>query len=818
MNTTATTHRRGAALVTVVVITALLLLVVGSVLQLSVSERRANLSMAYWLEARHAAEAVAEYGLSQIRTQIASTGQALSYKPGTAGALTLPPASAFGTGNVQYSSLELVGGPSTQVPSVGSYLYSDSDPGNLMDPLKNTYALRTDFTVLAKVKVVPPGGNLRPVTVYVEETLSVRGAQPSQYAIFYYNSDLEIFPGANMHIYGPVHSNANIYVSGQNTASLNFHSAVTTAGSVFHAWANQNSASWGAGNETLGQGAVNFVGKNGTASSALVNMKQGSTADTWMDSTTGTSNGISGYSNLAPLLDQANASHPNQKNREVFRQTSDSLWGGNLLTSDNGVQFYNFTGFDSTQLTDPHVLIEPPSTLAATIENQKFSTQSNLYVRVIVSAPSAGNPAAVTGWEFYTQDPSSSALVALKAPENMSNGSTTPLLRFSPYKAARRTVGAKLTSGSNANLYPVTSSTVTSGGAGSSSTSYVATLTDGSIWADKLGNGTSTRPSGNTSAWTANVTDTEVQGGLYDQRRGLGVDLVELDMGMLRTAVTNIATNTLDANSIRNADDSLFKSWNGGVYIEVQDSSSRAGTSSQSASIRLNNGQVAAGASMVPSYGSNGNGLTIATNAPLYLNGNFNADGTVDPTANSGTYQNLSATVPDDVASNTATLATSVESPVCIAADSITVLSADWQKKVSASDTLSIKDRGSCSVVRPGTTLDTEIAACFYTGNVATSDTRNSGGAHNFVRFLEGWNNRVAIRGSLMCMFRSKIASTPYSTAYYGAPTRIWGLDKLFSTGKIPPLMPRPLSFRRVAFRVLSDQAAYELRKAQLWP
>jgi len=812
-----TNLRRGAALVTVVVVTALLLLVVGSVLRLSVSERRANLSMAYWLEARHAAEAVAEYGLSQIRTQIATTGQAASYKPGTAGALALPPASSFATGNVQYSSIELVGGPSTQVPSVGSYLYSDSDPGNLMDPLKNTYALRTDFTVLAKVKVVPPGGNLRPVTVYVEETLSVRGAQPSQYAIFYYNSDLEFFPGATMHVYGPVHSNANIYVSSQG-ATLNFHSPVTTAGSVFHAWANQNSASWGAGNETLGQGAVNFLGKNGGTTSALVNMKQGSTADTWMDSTTGTSNGISGYSNLAPLLDQANASHPNQKNREVFRQTSDSLWGGNLLTSENGVQFYNFTGFDSTQLTDPHVLVEPPSNLAAAIENQKFATQSNLYIRVIVSAPSAGTPAAVTGWEFYTQDPGSSALIALKAPENMSNGSTTPLLRFSPYKAARRTLGAKITTGSNANLYPVTTNTVTSGGAGSSSTTYVASLTDGAIWADSLGNGVATRPSGNSSAWAVSASDTEVLSGIYDQRRGLGVDLVEVDMGMLRTAVRNIATNTLDANSIRNGDDSLFKGWNGGVYIEVQDSSSRAGTSSQSASVRLNNGQVASGSSLVPSCGSNGNGLTLATNAPLYLNGNFNADGTVDPTANSGSYQNLSATVPDDVASNSATLATSAESPVCIAADSITVLSADWQKKVNASDTLSIKDRGSCSVARPGTTLDTEIAACFYTGNVATTNTKNSGGAHNFVRFLEGWNNRVAIRGSLMCMFRSKIASTPYSTAYYGAPTRIWGLDKLFSTGKIPPLMPRPLSFRRVSFRVLSDQAAYELRKAQLWP
>jgi len=816
MNILATSSRRGAALVTVVIITALLLLVVGSVLSLSVSERRANLAMANWLEARHGAEAVAEYGLGQIRTQLATTGQALSYKPGTVSALTLPPASAFATGNVQYSSLELIGGPATQIPAVGSFLYSDSDPSNLMDPLKSTYALRNDYTVLAKAKVVPPGGSLRPVTVCVEETLSVRGAQPSQYAIFYYNSDLEFFPGATMHVYGPVHSNGNIYVSSQG-ASLSFHSAVTTAGSVFHAWSNQNSASWGAGNETLGQGAVNFLAKNGSATSTLVNMKRGSGSETWMDSTTGTSNGVSGYSNLAPLLDQVNTTYTNLKNREVFRQTSDTLWGGNLLTAENGVQFYNFTGFDSTQMTDPHVLIEPPSNLSAAIENQKFSAQSNLYVRVTVSAPSAGNPAAVSNWEFYTQDPTSSALIPLKVPENMTNGGSTPLMRFSAYKASKRTVGAKLTAGSNANMYPVTTSTVTSGGAGSANTIYVASLTDASIWSDHLGNGTNTRPSGNASAWTANSTDVEVQGGIYDQRRAIGVDLVEVDMAMLRTAITNITTNTLDANSIRKSDDSLFTSWNGGVYIEIRDSSSNAGTSLQSASIRLDNGQVASGSSLVPSCGANGNGLTIATNAPLYINGHFNADGSVDTVANSGTYQNLSATVPDDVAGGTA-LASSVESPVCIAADSITVLSADWKKKVNSTDALSIRDRGSCSVSRPGTSTDTEIAACFYTGNVATSDTRNSGGAHNFVRLLEQWNNRLAIRGSLMCMFRSKIASQPYSTSYYGAPTRIWGLDKLFSTGKIPPLMPRPLSFRRVGFKVLANEAAYEARKKQLWP
>lgn len=55
-------RQRGSALITVLIFSFVLLTLVASVMQWSVSERRLNTRSASWLEARNAAEAVAEYG------------------------------------------------------------------------------------------------------------------------------------------------------------------------------------------------------------------------------------------------------------------------------------------------------------------------------------------------------------------------------------------------------------------------------------------------------------------------------------------------------------------------------------------------------------------------------------------------------------------------------------------------------------------------------------------------------------------------------------------------------------------------------------
>jgi hypothetical protein len=268
------------------------------------------------------------------------------------------------------------------------------------------------------------------------------------------------------------------------------------------------------------------------------------------------------------------------------------------------------------------------------------------------------------------------------------------------------------------------------------------------------------------------------------------------------------AITTADGTVWGHADSGTGKSpWNGAVYIDVE--APNQGTSDQTASVRLTDGEVATGSSLIPTksdgtpFGNNldgtgvdNNGLTIATNAPVYILGNFNADGNVSTTT--------SATVPDDGKTGASGDA-SVESPVCIAGDAITILSPDWD------------DASSLGTIKPSTSHDVEVAAALLTGLTPTTDSANSGGAHNLPRFLESWRNSVAIRGSLVTMFSSKVATEPFSTRYYGAPRRIWGFDQIFSNGNFPPITPKVMSFRRINFSDLSS-TDYAAALHKMWP
>jgi hypothetical protein len=223
--------------------------------------------------------------------------------------------------------------------------------------------------------------------------------------------------------------------------------------------------------------------------------------------------------------------------------------------------------------------------------------------------------------------------------------------------------------------------------------------------------------------------------------------------------------------------------------------------SSQTTSVRLVNGTVTSVNSLIPSYGANGNGLTIATNAPVYIRGNFNADGSQTTGANG------SAVTPDDGQSGAAGHA-SAESPVCIAADSVTILSNAWS------------DVKSVNVKTAATT--TEVAAALLVGLQPTDASHNSGGAHNLPRYLEDWAPSSSpinstIRGSLVTMYSCKVATQPYTGNYYGAPNRNWGFDKIFQNGNYPPITPKVIDTRRIQFTSM-NATVYATALHTLWP
>jgi hypothetical protein len=661
----------------------------------------------------------------------------------------------------------------------------------------------------------------------------VRGAPLYAYAIFY-NGDLELTPGPRMDITGAVHCNGNIFAAGEDSGGLNFKGPVTCAGNIYHAWASAATAGQQDGGAAVSQTPTTFV----NAAGVQVSMKATTSSTSWKDSTMGASYGVSGLSNLQAKV-TANVT-------TSFLQYSAATWGGNLQTSANGVLPYNPVSFNQVigagpTYPNPTVMIDPPSPPATSdpyytgkqaVEEEKKSMQSGLYIKV--SVPTSGSPtisiygpanSAPAGTPSSSIGPNGGLL--LTPPLNIANppsSATPPLVTYLPFRRLKKVVTRSGSSGS----YVYTTTYTVLNPDNTTDTARTALLPP------------TTAGSGSTGTSYSILTDSSTGSygyGMYDQRRGLStgstsattpnadgqIDLVQVDMRAVKALVTSMASNTLDDNALTYVDPSDGTTkvwnnanaiasgivsatqtpgaeklpWNGAVYIDVE--APNSGTSHQTTSVRLVNGTVASGSSLIPNYGPNGIGLSVATNAPLYVLGHFNADGSLS---------SASSTTPDDGHDGSAGNA-SVESPVALACDALTILSPGW------SDAASLR-------LLPGASGNAEIAAAFLTGNVPTTSTGYSGGAHNLPRFLEDWSPSsttytVAIRGSMVSMFNSRIASQPWKLSYYSAPTRQWGFDSIFGNGNFPPYSPKVMSYRRVDFTDLTS-AQYATMKAAMWP
>ncbi len=717
----------------------------ASLLTWTMTEKRLNARNALRLEARNAAEALAEFGFSQIRQKF-ETRSTFSLNPYGSDSLRMPASSFWSGSNVvntlasgttddgstplngmnTSTTLELVGGTiNNVVTGSGNLFYVDpADQNNEFDSLKGKWIFRRDVSVIAKATVNPPAGSSgAPLVSYVAERISVRGAPLFAHAIFY-NMDLEIFNGPTMNISGPVHANGNLYL--YPDAELNFRGQVTATGNIYHAKKPGDTSSDG-GTAAGRTGSVNFPNR----SNVLTNLR---TSGVWQDTTHGT--GTSGTA-----WDQ-------------FRANASQVWNGNLQTTAHGVQNYTpvavgqyiedptpSNGVDNSVNTG-RALIEPtnyPATGDASydqkmeIEKQKYSNDAGLYITVTPTAsPNLATDVVVTSRS--RSDPTKNKSITVPA--------ASQFIKYTKY--------------------------------------------------------TTTTLSGVTT----------VTGGMYDQHRALGQDLVELDMTKLRDAVAQmqLAAGSRDATkafaNLETTDST------GIVYVEVAggpttrlvddpvDTTLKAGST-----IAATNGlntttsvRVVNGVGKVPSYAGGGSpGLTIATNAPIYIKGHYNADGTA---STSGGV-------------NPATDIETDELPAAIVADAITVLSP------------SFVDSTSRSTSSPAAT-SVEISAAFLTGIAPTNKNGSgatSGGAHNIVRFLENWGgDSTWLRGSLVSLFESRVFTTAHGTSsYYSPPARNWGFNNLFRQGTYPPGTPRVLSYRRVDFTDLTAAQYSSVRTSFNW-
>jgi hypothetical protein len=743
------TGRRGSGIVVAIVFSGVIAMLVASMLRWVMTEASLNQRSLLRLEARNAAEAVAEYGFCQIRYKMEnkSTFDANSFTPSGANALSLPSSSLLSGTNVDTSESALVGGRIQAIFSAGSsslYFVDANDPNNVNDPLKGKWIFRRDIPVYAKVTVRVANGP--PIKAYVREKISVRGAPLFAHATFY-NMDMELAPGSTMNIYGPVHANGDIYVSSQGN-SVNFYNTVTCTGNVYHAWKSFQPTAQGQTNGTTGE-ALNMT-SDVTFKNRLGAQVSMDASGIWKDSTMGVSttvkNNNASYTTQAAYTAALVAGATTNFN--AFKTFASTTWHGNLQTSANGVQNYTpvaigryvedttpTDGIDQTVNTG-RLLIEPPTATtsaeySAEVEAQKYSTQAGIYVTIV---PASGSVNSTT-----------------------SNSTHTTTVN-NPVVAGTITVR-------------------TGGPTGTEATSLPAGLVTYNSYQESVRTNISTGSS-----------TTTVSRGIYDQRRGSGQDLVEFDMTVLKTAVAQMQLAAASRDPTKAINSLEPSQWTGRIYFEV---ASNPSTTLAGATIPASGGDRVAirlinGNTQVPSYGAV-EGLTIATNAPLYIRGHFNDTGSS----------------PSPSVSKTG------ETPAAIAADAVTILSAGFN------------DATSKSAIRPGATADAVIAAAILTGLSPTNkngSARMSGGAHNLVRFLESWSatsRTLYIRGSLVALFESRVADEPWKIDYYSAPVRNWGFCDLLQNGRYPPGTPRVISYRRTDYADMT-KAEYDAAIAAL--
>lgn len=230
-----------------------------------------------------------------------------------------------------------------------------------------------------------------------------------------------------------------------------------------------------------------------------------------------------------------------------------------------------------------------------------------------------------------------------------------------------------------------------------------------------------------TAAQRNAITNALSQETIYDRREGKNVGLTSVDISKVR--------GTLDAAT----------GFNNIVYIDdIRATTTQDTTTSDPQKksvdprgIRLVNGDT------LP-----GDGLTVASENAVYIEGDYNTKGSRVPSA--------------------------------VFADAVTILSNDWKDNKSA-DALSARKA-------KDTTVNTAIVAGFMPSgwtdpaNPGAAPYGYSGGLNNFPRFLEDWSGKTfKYTGSMIQLFTSAIATGQWNTGpNYAPPTRIWNFDLNF--------------------------------------
>jgi hypothetical protein len=251
----------------------------------------------------------------------------------------------------------------------------------------------------------------------------------------------------------------------------------------------------------------------------------------------------------------------------------------------------------------------------------------------------------------------------------------------------------------------------------------------------------------------------------------LDVRLISLDIGVLNSALRPAGgpNNGVWAGRLHG------KGLNQLIYVS-DISFDRA--ASRLRAIRLRNG-----ASLPPG------GLGIATDNPLYIQGDYN------------TGRIVGNEPPSNKVIGRDPLRSTVESyewqPSVVFADAVSLLSNSWT------------DAASYNILSTRIPTNTTYNTSMVTGVrlIESAESAYSGGIENFPRFLEHWNNTFVVTtfGTMVQLFRSQQANRTWAhgSPRYTSPIREFNFDERFSTA-LPPGSFQLITYDRFAWSLNS--------------
>lgn len=244
---------------------------------------------------------------------------------------------------------------------------------------------------------------------------------------------------------------------------------------------------------------------------------------------------------------------------------------------------------------------------------------------------------------------------------------------------------------------------------------------------------------------------------IQDNREGAAIKLATLDL-------SQIESSDGSGNGVKYKS----SSFNGIVYIYDV-----SATSGARRGIRIKNG------SKIPLNASSGiDGLTIASNNPVYIQGDFNTGGTGSTVpSNNASNQNSDGTYIDPSNPPSSTVSGYNRAPCLVLADAVNLLSSGWLDANSGT-----------APAASDTTYNTAIIAGIVPTAPVGGDGSYSGGAENFPRFLENWANKtLTYYGSMVELYKSQQSVGEWGKAnVYSPPTREWYFDTNFKTNPPP--------------------------------